>query len=273
MHELPAAVKFNFIYQLSVRARTYYDNKAYDEAIGDYTRAINLSQSTEATLFNNRANVYIEIGKFQDAILDLTQAIQLMPYVAVNYYNRAAVYLALNKIDLAIIDSHTAVRLNPLHVDFNILVAKLDKIKLSMQSIVKQTQKVPADLPINSANYQEHFNLTAKCSEAEYTHALSDLPLELEPLFSEITSYSSSDAKADVKAPQQVHSSYFPQKRLNPVVKLEDTKRQRLTDNPAIIFNAHKTYGNFFPVQAKKEYKFISVPNLEHETTVTCKIA
>jgi tetratricopeptide (TPR) repeat protein len=60
----------------------------YDQAIADYTKAIELKPDF-ADAFVNRGNIYGLNGLYDQAISDSTKVIQLKPNDAIGYNNRA----------------------------------------------------------------------------------------------------------------------------------------------------------------------------------------
>ena len=82
--------------------------EAYEKAIEHYTYALGL-EVEDAAVYNNRGNVYLNLGEIDNAIGDFNKAIELVPYYADPYYNRGTAYLDLNEIDKAIEDLNTAI--------------------------------------------------------------------------------------------------------------------------------------------------------------------
>ena len=68
----------------------------YDRAIIDYTNAITLN-STVAQSYNNRGVAQYKNGDYDRAIVDYTKAIELKPDFAEAYYNRAEAWLHLGE--------------------------------------------------------------------------------------------------------------------------------------------------------------------------------
>jgi lipoprotein NlpI len=93
------------------RCAAYNDGKASDYAIADCTQAI-LREPT-ARGFSNRGNAYYAKGDNENAITDYSQAIQLNPKDAVTLNNRGSAYFAKGQSDRAIADYSQAIQLNP----------------------------------------------------------------------------------------------------------------------------------------------------------------
>lgn len=83
-----------------------------DEAIEDYSRAIELSPNNTAA-YNNRGVAYQKKGKLDLAIKDYNKTIKLDPDDANAYCNRGNVYREKGEFNRAIDDTNTAINLNP----------------------------------------------------------------------------------------------------------------------------------------------------------------
>ena len=82
------------------RGNRYSRNGVYEQAIEDYTRAIELDAAFAEAYFN-RGVSYYEVGRYQEAITDLSQAIRLDP-ADDNYYSRRSLaYLFADQPELA----------------------------------------------------------------------------------------------------------------------------------------------------------------------------
>ncbi len=88
----------------------------YEEAIEDYTRAIDLNpQYAEA--YNNRGIANRHLVKFEEAIEDYNKAIKLNPQLVTPYYNRGTAKATLGKRQEAIEDYNKVIKLNPKYVE------------------------------------------------------------------------------------------------------------------------------------------------------------
>ena len=69
------------------RGKAYHDKGAYETAIADYTKALELNPK-DADVYNNRGASYLVNGVYGGAIADYTKVIELKPRLASAYYNR-----------------------------------------------------------------------------------------------------------------------------------------------------------------------------------------
>ena len=86
--------------------------KWYDKAIEHYTEAVT-SNPELAETYNNRGNVYRDIGEFDRAMRDYNRAIELNPELAETYNNRGAAYGKKGELDKAIQNYNIAIALKP----------------------------------------------------------------------------------------------------------------------------------------------------------------
>lgn len=97
------------------RGEAYSDIGQYDQAILDYTEAIEITPKY-ADAYYNRGNAYSKNDMLDQAILDYTKAIEIKPNYAEAYYNRGNAYGKKKKFDQAISDYTKALVINPHYV-------------------------------------------------------------------------------------------------------------------------------------------------------------
>ena len=93
------------------KGTAYLDQGEFDEAIEEYTEAIELDPNY-TTAYHNRAFVYSEIGEYDKAIADLTKTIELDPNYARAYYGRGLMYESLGKKAEAIADFEKCIQVS-----------------------------------------------------------------------------------------------------------------------------------------------------------------
>ncbi len=76
------------------RGNQYSRNGAYESAIADYSRALELDAAFAEAWFNRGVSWY-ELGRYDDSIADLTEAIRLNPDDD-NYYSRRSLSYLFN---------------------------------------------------------------------------------------------------------------------------------------------------------------------------------
>ncbi|KAK6619004.1 hypothetical protein RUM44_003386 [Polyplax serrata] len=72
----------------------------------------------EALRYNNLGFEEYKKVNFDDAIAEYTKAIELDPDLSVAYYNRGTVLYRLGQYNLAVVDLEKAVKLDPKNIEF-----------------------------------------------------------------------------------------------------------------------------------------------------------
>ncbi len=93
------------------QGNTYADQEQWDEAIVQYTKAIELDPEL-ALAYNNRGWAYNETGQWDLAIADCNKAIELDPELAMAYYNRGTAYDYKGELDNAIADFNKVIEVS-----------------------------------------------------------------------------------------------------------------------------------------------------------------
>jgi TonB family protein len=93
----------------ALRGLLYADKNMWDKGLPDITKKLELLGS-DATHFDywSRGNFYYELGKYDDAVKDYSEAIRLRPDYRYHYSDRAKAYEKLGKTDLAAADKKKA---------------------------------------------------------------------------------------------------------------------------------------------------------------------
>jgi tetratricopeptide (TPR) repeat protein len=81
---------------INSRARLYFDQQKWPEAIADYNDAIALKPTGE--FYINRGAAYAMIGNMQTALTDMSEGVRLDPDFPNGYKNRSLVYQALGRV-------------------------------------------------------------------------------------------------------------------------------------------------------------------------------
>jgi tetratricopeptide (TPR) repeat protein len=93
------------------RGDAYYNKGNYDQAIEDYTKAINFNPDS-AIEYCYRGDAYKNKGNYDQAIADYTKAISFDPNNMEAYFGRGVAYKSKGNYDLAIADYNKAITLN-----------------------------------------------------------------------------------------------------------------------------------------------------------------
>jgi tetratricopeptide (TPR) repeat protein len=94
------------------RALAYDKLGQQDEALADLSRAIELDPK-HANAWNKRGLVYLSLGQQDKALADFARAIELDPKNATAWNNRGLVYAELGQEDKALADNARAIELDP----------------------------------------------------------------------------------------------------------------------------------------------------------------
>eukprot|EP01022_Parablepharisma_sp_SALTPOND_P008019 TRINITY_DN135081_c0_g1_i1.p3 TRINITY_DN135081_c0_g1~~TRINITY_DN135081_c0_g1_i1.p3 ORF type:complete len:320 (+),score=43.49 TRINITY_DN135081_c0_g1_i1:852-1811(+) len=106
---------------LKDEANAMFKSGDYTNAIAKYSECLSIPEVTKgylAKIHTNRATAYMKLEKFNDALNDLNNAIQLNPKYPQAYHKRGETNVKLKNFDDAIRDFHTAQELDP--VNFNL---------------------------------------------------------------------------------------------------------------------------------------------------------
>jgi tetratricopeptide (TPR) repeat protein len=94
------------------RGNAYHDKGLYDHAIRDYTRAIEIDPE-HASAYFNRGNMFHDAGQYHIAISDYTKSIEIRPREDKTYLNRGLAFEQNGQHDMAMFDYNMAIELNP----------------------------------------------------------------------------------------------------------------------------------------------------------------
>jgi serine/threonine protein kinase/predicted negative regulator of RcsB-dependent stress response len=97
------------------RGLAHVSTRNYEQAIIDYTRAIELDPYY-AEAYNNRSTAHLLMGNNGQAVVDCSRAIELAPDFVAAYVNRGIAYTGLRAYDLALADYDTALNLDSKNV-------------------------------------------------------------------------------------------------------------------------------------------------------------
>lgn len=119
----------------------------YDDAINEYTQAIQLN-SGNASAFNNRCFDRAIIGQLQNALADCNESLRLSPNKAYALDSRGFAYLKLGQFEAAIADYDAALNLDPKMASslYGRGIAKLKKGDADGHADITAAKAVDADI-------------------------------------------------------------------------------------------------------------------------------
>ncbi len=127
----------------------------YQQAINDLTRAIEIYPN-HAAAHINRGSAYYKLGNHQQAIEDFNKAIEIDPKLAEAYFGRGNVFFKLGSYRQTINDYNKALELNPKFIHAYINLGNVF-VKLGDRDIAIQNYKIAAQL--GDINSQKHLSL------------------------------------------------------------------------------------------------------------------
>lgn len=89
------------------RGLAFYENKNYEKAIADFTKALKIQEDTVAYYY--RGDSYLQLNQYQKSLADVNRGMQLDPTDPDFYYLRAINYWILDKNIDAINDLQQAI--------------------------------------------------------------------------------------------------------------------------------------------------------------------
>ncbi len=94
------------------RGLAYVSTRNYEQAIIDYTKAIELDPHY-AEAYNNRSTAHLVMGNYGQTVVDCNRALELAPEFVATYVNRGIAYTGLRDYDRALADYDKALELTP----------------------------------------------------------------------------------------------------------------------------------------------------------------
>jgi tetratricopeptide (TPR) repeat protein/serine/threonine protein kinase len=129
------------------RGNAFQNLGRFDEAISDYTKAIELNPKL-ADAWHNRGALYCDrLGQPEKALADLSKALELEPKDAENWFNRGETYTELDQPQKALADYNKAIELEPKFVQAlnnrGNAYAKLDRPEKALADYNKAIELAP----------------------------------------------------------------------------------------------------------------------------------
>lgn len=171
--DLTTAIKLNSKYYDAYvkRADAWRLKKEYDNAINDYTHAIELSPS--AHLYSMRGFVRYLSGDYGQAIEDFNEAIRLDPKNSYSYRTRGFSHKALGELDKAIADFTAGIGLNAKSTSLHISRGNIWKQKQDYEKAIQDYSRAMEIDPAYANAHNKHAWIKATCPDAEYRDGAS----------------------------------------------------------------------------------------------------
>lgn len=129
-----------------------YDSGKFEKALEEYTKTIEAIEyyPNYARTYFNRGNTYVQLNSFDEALGDFTKAIQLNPDYELAYLNRGYLYAKQGDYFSVVEDSTKALDINPHNVIAYLLrgitYAKLNYFDKAMEDSMKAVETAPNDI-------------------------------------------------------------------------------------------------------------------------------
>ena len=191
-----------------------HDEKDYDKAISDYSKAIELNPNfVEA--YSNRGVAFAYKKDYDKAILDYSKAIELNPEYAKAYSNRGNAFAYKKDYDKAISDYNKAIELNPEDAEAYNNRGNAFANQIDYDKAISDYNKA---IELNPEDAEAYYNRgTTFADQKDYDKAISDYSkaIELNPEDVEFY-YNRGNAFADQKDYDKAISDYSKAIEMNP---------------------------------------------------------
>ena len=202
--------RFNLLFYYVNKANLYYEFKDYNNAIYNLTKAIELD-SKKIDYYIERSKIYLKQGLYNRALTDYNKMIELEPNNVSYYKRRGDIYLKQGLYNRALTDCNKMIELEPNNVSY------LKKIK-SIYLILKDSNKA-------LTNYNKMIELEP--NNVSYYKKRGDIYLKLKDYNNALVNYN------DVIKLEPNNISYY-KKRGDIYLKLKDYSNALVNYNDVI---------------------------------------
>jgi tetratricopeptide (TPR) repeat protein len=228
---LPALTDEPTLFVAFVTGLKYYQAGQYDRAIKYFTSSLPGSSTRyidNIPIFLFRGNAFLLAEKYEDAVADYTTAINLNPKFAEAYLNRSTVYSLQGDHVRAIADYTTALDLNPQDADAynnqgNIYSLQGDHVR----AITSFTTAINLDSE-NAVAYNNRGN--AYSAQRNYAEAIADYTtaINLKPKFSEayLNKASTYERMGDITGVPEAYRGFIQYAPPQEVLKIDLVKQK-----------------------------------------------
>ncbi len=111
--DTPARFEWRLAVGLTIRADVYVELDRHEDALADLTRAMELDPELAAEILPKRGEIFRLLGRYEEALVDLDRATELDPQDATALGSRGAAYLGLDRHEDALADLDRAIEMIP----------------------------------------------------------------------------------------------------------------------------------------------------------------
>jgi tetratricopeptide (TPR) repeat protein len=154
------------------RGWAYHQTEQYQQAMSDYDRAISINPR-ESDFYNDRGNLWIDLGKNDRALQDLDQAILIKPDYEIPYANRGRALVNLKRPNEALVAFSKAIELKPSYYFAYEKRASLNEDRSNWRAVFDDGSKMIELQPDNRLGYE--YRGHAYFEVGQYSAAINDL--------------------------------------------------------------------------------------------------
>ena len=196
----------------------------FEEALADLTKAIELDSSDEFAWFN-RGSIFVEAGQLDKALADYSRVIELAPEFASGWYNRGVAHTRLSQFQKAIEDYSRAIDLDSkdAHAWINRGAAygRIGRLDLAIADYFRA-------LELNPEHHFTTLNLSSAAPAYQKDGKATDAIRLLKQLQEQLLKKLSPDHPNALTAQHTLAAVYWSAKQFNSSIPLfEDTLRRR----------------------------------------------
>ena len=199
----------------NTRAYTYYNNgmnhyddKNYEQAIREFTNAIQLNPDHQES-FSRRSSSYLESGQLQEALQDANEAVRLDPGFAKAFEMRCQTYRALGEPQKALDDCNKAIQLEPGECCTHYIRAHIYGNQGEHQKAIEDFAEAIRIDPLYAAAYDGRRSAYRILNQYQEADADQTKACSLDAYFCTAPTPTPTDNPIPVAAPTANASSYF----------------------------------------------------------------
>ncbi len=166
------------------RANTYSKQDKFEKALADYTKAIELDP-TEPDTYSDRGSLYGENGYYDEALADFDKALEMNPESLIAHIYRGALYENTGELDKALEDYQQAVKINPQSADAHNSIGTIYNQQGKLDEALTEFNRAIALNPQFATAYSGRG--TVYDAQGKYDEAIADFEtaINLEPKYAD----------------------------------------------------------------------------------------